>query len=168
MSRNRNRGERAAVLALLLALLPAAALAVREGQPAPDFSLQRLDGDGRASLAAQRGKVVVIDFWASWCHPCVRSLPELGRLQRELGPRGLVVLAVSIDEERASAERIVRAGRHPFVPLHDPDSGVANRYGVDERLPATVVVDRRGTVRLARFGSAVEHGQLRRLVESLL
>ena len=152
----------------LACALPAAAFAVSEGQPAPGFSLPRVDGGAAVALSSQRGKVVVVDFWASWCRPCVRAFPEMAALQRDLGPRGLTVLAVSIDEEREAAQRAIGTGRYPFIALLDADSAVATRYGVDERLPATVVVDRRGVVRLAHFGSAVDMARLRRLVESLL
>lgn len=162
------KSKRVALLVTCLLIAPAVVGAVEVGQPAPAFSLPRVGSGAPVSLGSLRGQVVVIDFWASWCRPCIEAMPELDRLTRELGPRGLQVLAVSIDEEASAAEGALGSGSHAFTPLHDGDSAVAERYGVGGSLPATVVIDRQGRVRLFRAGGAVEPAELRRLVESLL
>lgn len=156
------------LIALCILGVPAIVAAVEVGQQAPGFSLNRLQGDGQVSLQSLRGKVVVVDFWASWCRPCVQALPELDQLQRDLGPRGLQVVAVSIDEEASSAQRILGTSPRAFIPLHDSDSSVSERYGVDGTLPATAVIDRQGRVRFFQAGRAVEAARLRSLVQSLL
>jgi peroxiredoxin len=153
---------------LFALLVPAIVGAVEVGQAAPDFALQRISGSGQVSLQSLRGKVVVLDFWASWCQPCVRALPELDQLKRDLGPRGVEVLAVSIDEELTSAQRVLGSSPRAFVPLHDPTSSVSERYGVGDALPATVVIDRQGRVRFFQSGRAVDAARLRSVVQSLL
>lgn len=154
-------------LVVAIVLIPAAVLAVEVGQAAPDFDLPTVAGGQRVALQSLRGKVVVIDFWASWCQPCVRALPELDAIQQAYGARGVQVVAISIDEEVATAARILGSG-HRFTAVHDAGAAVAERYGVGDSLPATVVVDRQGTVRFVRIGGAVEPAQLRRVIESHL
>jgi thiol-disulfide isomerase/thioredoxin len=155
-------------LAILLVAVPLAVGAVEVGAQAPAFTLPSLEGGSQVSLASMRGSVVVIDFWASWCQPCIAAFPELDAMARDLGPRGLKVLAVNIDDEAATARAKLGGARHLFTPLHDGGAKVANQYGVGDALPATVVVDRQGVVKLFRSGGAVEASQLRRLVTSLL
>ncbi len=149
-------------------VFPALVAAVDVGQTAPAFELPRVSGEGRVSLASLRGKVVVIDFWASWCQPCIRAFPELDQIQQRYGSRGVQVLAVSIDDEVASARRALGSESHQFTALHDPGMSMAGRYGIGGALPATVIVDREGTVRFVRTGGAVEPAELRRVIESLL
>lgn len=151
-----------------LFILPAVVAAVEVGRPAPAFDLPNIDGGGNVSLQSLKGKVVVIDFWASWCGPCIKAMPELDALQQHYGSKGVQVVAISIDEELASARGKLKQGSHRFLPLHDADSAVAGRYGVGEALPSTIVIDRQGTVRFAKIGGAVPAAELRRIVESLL
>lgn len=157
-----------AFLAILVVSIPAIVMALDVGQQAPAFSLPAVDGGAQVNLASTRGSVVVLDFWASWCQPCVAALPELDALARDLGPRGLKILAINIDEDVASARAKLGKAPHLFTPLHDGASKVATQYGVGDALPATVVVDRQGVVKLFKSGGAVDPAQLRKLVTSLL
>jgi thiol-disulfide isomerase/thioredoxin len=136
------------VLALLLAsVLTARAGAVRVGEAAPDFTLP--DGRGRpVSLADLRGRVVCVDFWASWCPPCRAVLPALDDIARRLGRGSLEIVAVSIDQERASADRFL-AARVPAPAVriaYDPAGSLLARFGA-AGMPALYVIDRRGVVR---------------------
>jgi cytochrome c biogenesis protein CcmG, thiol:disulfide interchange protein DsbE len=168
MEAEMHRRTGSAILAVIIVAIPAIVAAVEVGQPAPPFSLPALDGGAQVSLASTRGSVVVLDFWASWCQPCLAALPELDAMARDLGPRGLKVLAINIDEDAAVARAKLGKGPHLFMPLHDGGSKVATQYGVGDALPATVVVDRRGVVKLFQSGGAVEPARLRKLVTSLL
>ncbi len=112
--------------------------------PAPDFSLPGLDGRS-VRLAELRGRVVVLNFWATWCEPCREELPGMQALADHLADRGLVVLAVNY-EERADAVRSYAGEAALTVPvLLDHDGAVARRYGVTG-LPASFFVDRRGAL----------------------
>jgi thiol-disulfide isomerase/thioredoxin len=135
------------------------------GDAAPGFVLPQIDPDGdlaaTRSLADWHGKVVVVDFWATWCKPCVEALPDLARLDAELGERGDVVL-VNLDDPRAARTIVDRAA--PGLPLLYDASGVAHRYGV-QVLPHTVVIDRDGRVRAVLRGG--DGGDLRSIVTRL-
>lgn len=155
-------------LCVMLLSIPAIAGAVSVGQRAPQFSLPEVSGGGQTSLAKLKGSVVVIDFWASWCAPCLKAIPELDAMQRELGPRGLKVLAVSIDEEVSSARNALKGKQLAVTVLHDSGAKVAEQYGVGDSIPATVVIDREGKVRLFKKMGVVERSQLRRLINKLL
>lgn len=145
-----------------------AAWAIEPGQKAADFDLPALQG-GRVSLRQHQGKVVLIDFWASWCEPCKRELPELEKLGRELGPRGLVILAVNIDEQRANAERMARQLGLTLPVALDPDGKVAGTWD-PPKMPTSYLVDRKGVVRFvhAGFDGPPDVARLRRELEQLL
>jgi cytochrome c biogenesis protein CcmG/thiol:disulfide interchange protein DsbE len=96
------------------------------------FALTAVAADAGDSLdlGRLRGKVVVVDFWASWCAPCRHSFPWLNDMQAKYGPRGLVVIGVNVDRERGDAERFLRDTPAGFRILYDPDGALAARYEV--------------------------------------
>ena len=112
-------------------------------EEAPRFTLEDLSGEKR-SLDEFRGKVVVLNFWASWCVPCKREFPALKELHRRLGPRGLVVLAVAEDSRKRAAPFAAEMGLD-FPVLIDRFGSVMADYNV-VMLPTTVVVGRDGRV----------------------
>ena len=137
---------------------------VTGGRPAPLFSLERAEG-GRVELASLRGKVVLLDFWASWCEPCVREMPLLATVQRELGPRGLQVVAVNTEGSSAKARGFAgRLGRDVLILVDDGET--AMRYGV-QTLPHQVVVGRDGRVRHVQVGGGGERTLRARLEQAL-
>ena len=122
------------------------------GDRPPDFTLRDWH-DRPVALADLRGKVVCLDFWASWCAPCKAALPALDAIARGHADAGLVVLAVDIDTDRAAAERFV-AERLPdtaMTLLRDPGGDLFKRFGASG-MPALYVLDRDGTVRAAESG----------------
>jgi cytochrome c biogenesis protein CcmG/thiol:disulfide interchange protein DsbE len=136
------------------------------GRPAPPFALTTFDGKA-VSLEAQRGKVVVLNFWASWCYPaCYEEAPVLEASWRRVAPEGVVVLGVAIqDKDPASLEFIQRFGiTFPNAP--DPAGKVSIDYGV-YGVPETFVIDRRGVIRRKHVG-AVTEAVFREWVEPLL
>lgn len=136
-------------LALWLALTPAAQ-AVTVGEAAPESVGAALQGDSAPALADLRGKVVLVDFWASWCAPCLKSLPLYSQLRDELPRTDFEVLAISVDESADDARRFLSAHPVSFPVLHG-DPGVPLSWGV-EAMPTSYLVDREGIVR------AVHHG----------
>ncbi|MCS7081564.1 MAG: TlpA family protein disulfide reductase [Bacteroidetes bacterium] len=124
------------------------------GKPAPELVFELLDGSGSAQLSDFRGRAVLLNFWATWCPPCRAELPALNRLQRELAPQGLLVLAISDEDpeqlRRFMAELPEQAIRYGFlgrIPEVAPFN-LALRYR-----PVTVVVDPEGVVREVILGA---------------
>ena len=92
-----------------------------------------------------KGKIVYLDFWASWCGPCRQSFPWMNELQRELGARGLVVVAVNVDHERADANRFLASYPAEFRVLFDPEGKLAERYKVGG-MPTSFLIGRDGKI----------------------
>lgn len=125
-------------------------------QPAPPVSLPDLDGRLRG-LEQDRGRVLLVNFWASWCEPCRREFPSMLELARSLKDRPFHIVAISQDEdETAMRAFLTQQGYQPsdFTVLRDADGSTSKRWGT-ERLPESYLVDREGQVVL-RFQSAYE------------
>ncbi len=112
------------------------------GKAAGDFTLPLLDGK-RFRLSEHQGRPVFINFWATWCPPCLEELPAMERLWREHRERGLVMVAVSLDTDPKLVGTFVAKHGFTFQVVVDSKLDVANAYGV-RALPATVLVDRQG------------------------
>jgi peroxiredoxin len=121
------------------------------GERAPACSAQLLDGDRSVSVADYRGKVVYLDFWASWCAPCRESFPFMNELQRELAGKGLQILAVSVDKTADAARNFLV--RHPaqFATALDAAAACPAAYGL-EGMPSSYLIGRDGTVRAVHIG----------------
>ena len=117
--------------------------ALRPGTEGPAFRLPALAG-GEVDLASRRGRVVVLNFWATWCPPCVAEMPSLQRLHRALSPEGLSVIAVSTDEDEAELTRFVREHALTMPVLRDPGGRVAGDLYHTTGYPETFVIDRDG------------------------
>ena len=102
-------------------------------------------------LAAHRGKVIYVDFWASWCGPCRKSFPWMQAMQRELGGRGLVVLTVNVDAERADAERFLAEYGGTLPVVFDTKGQLAELYKL-QAMPSSFLIDRQGKIRFRHRG----------------
>jgi thiol-disulfide isomerase/thioredoxin len=165
---------RQVVIVLLLSvfagwfLLPALGSKIHKavGEPVPDFSLPILVGgerDSRQSLHALRGKVVLMDFWATWCGPCRQSLPIVERLSREHAKENVAVLGINQGESAETVQSFF-AGHDPgYAILSDADGAVSNQLGISG-LPTVVAVDAQGKFRGALSG-VVSYARLERLVQ---
>lgn len=142
---------------------------LKEGQPAPGVTLLTLDGGG-ASLTDHRDKLVVLNFWATWCQPCTVEMPSLEALWQRYRDRGLIVVAVSVDRgaPKALLEPYVRNLKLTFPILLDPDSKTSDRWRVTA-LPATFLVRPGGEVAGMAMGAREWNSdEMRALVERLL
>jgi peroxiredoxin len=144
---------RAAIISLLIIVAfgagaPGAAIVQQTGErrPAPAFELKDLDGK-TARLSDYRGKVLLINFWATWCPPCRAEMPDLVRLQEQYGARGLQIVGVTHPPQSVSTVRIVTRRLKVNYPVLLGSRELAEGYGVDEVLPVTIIVDREGNIR---------------------
>lgn len=136
-----------------------------EPRPAPDFSLTDLSGQ-KLSLSSYRGKVILLDFWATWCDPCKAEIPHFVDMQDRYGPQGLQVIGLSMDDD----EQLVRDFRQQFkmnypVAMGNPD--LASQYGGILGLPITFTIDREGRIVSRHIGAtdpAVFEAEVRRLL----
>jgi peroxiredoxin len=138
---------RAALLGL--GLLTAAVAQAAEPAPAPDFALPAVDGHNYR-LSEQRGQVVALVFWASWCGGCREQLALLRDLEAFYRDWGLRVMAVSLDERPRDAARVAAALGLTYPVMHDHDKAVSRAWD-PRRLPATYLLDRSGVVRFAQW-----------------
>jgi len=144
----------AAALALgYLSLEERPARGLARGAAVPPLRLPALDG-AVVDLVALRGHVVVINFWATWCPPCVQEMPALETLHRTLGPEGLVVLGVSVDEDTAALRAFVRRAELSFPILRDPGGRGPSAAFVRSGYPETYVVDPQGRLVESYVGPA--------------
>ena len=135
------------------------------GSPAQSFPAKRLDG-APGALADYRGRVVLVNLWASWCTPCREEMPDLERLYRDDRGRGLVVLGVDQGESADAAGTFVREHGVTFPVLLDEDQRYGRAYAAIG-LPTSVVVDRNGRVS-GGFDGALTLAQMREAVDPLL
>lgn len=112
--------------------------------PAPQFARNDL-AQHRVDLAAYKGKVILLNFWATWCAPCQIEIPRFAQWQKSLGARGFKVIAVSMDDSPAPVQAFLRRRPVPF-PVLMGDDQLGSQYGGILGLPITFLIDRHGTI----------------------
>ncbi|HZS40552.1 MAG TPA: TlpA disulfide reductase family protein [Polyangia bacterium] len=143
------RSAKPLLLAALL-LSSAAEAQVKKGDRAADFQGKTLGGE-TLKLSSLRGKVVLLDFWASWCEPCKKELPLLAKMAPRLKQRGIEIIAVNIDENRGNAEAFMRSHNLALTVVPDTDKSIVGKYE-PPKMPSSFVVDRSGIVRSVNDG----------------
>lgn len=113
-------------------------------RPAPDFTLTDMQGR-KVTLSQFRGKIVLLNFWATWCPPCVEEMPSLEQLHQRFKDQGLVLLAVNVEESYQTVSRFLQGKNYSFPILLDTAAEVQNTYQVF-RFPETFVIDRNGII----------------------
>ncbi|MEO8849120.1 MAG: TlpA disulfide reductase family protein [Casimicrobiaceae bacterium] len=125
-------------------------MALTVGAPAPAFALPDRDAQ-TVSLAALRGHVVYVDFWASWCGPCRKSFPWMNAMQQKYGAQGLRIVAVNVDKRRSDADKFLAQVPAQFTTVFDATGGAPAAYAV-QAMPSSVLVDAAGNVSLVEEG----------------
>ena len=129
---------------------PLATGAVATQSAAPDFTLRSMSGPN-LRLAEQRGRVVMVNFWATWCGPCRQEMPQLDRLYQKYKSSGFVLLGVNVDEDVRKATDVAAKLGVTFPVLLDTDKAVSKLYDLST-MPSTVIIDRDGKVRYLHRG----------------
>ena len=141
--------------------------AAAEPKTVPHVVVQRADG-GTEALDAHKGRVLLVDFWASWCIPCRTAFPALDVLYQEYEPRGVDVVAVNLDERRRDADTFLMDRPHHMPVLFDPKGVSPAAFGLTG-MPSSYLIDRAGTIRFTHQGySGNVHEAYRRELEQLL
>ena len=150
------------VCLILIGLVGMAARPPLIGSPAPEIALKDLQGQ-EVKLSDLHGKVVLLNFWATWCKPCKEEMPAMQVSYDQLRDKGFVVLAVNELEDAEKVAEHIKTHGHTFLVVMDHDNRVANRYGV-VGLPASFLIDRQGIVREHIFGNLLTEERISELV----
>jgi len=155
----------AALFAVLLLASPAVA-----AEPAGDFTLPDLSGTP-TSLSDHLGKkVILINFWATWCAPCLKEMPELNKLQQELG-ENLQVISITTDDPKdaAKAKAIVRRMKYEGLVLHDAETRVVSTYNPNKDMPFTIIIGKDKQIHHKKKGfTAGDEEKLKHWIEELI
>jgi peroxiredoxin len=138
------------VSVLMILNINMAEAAVSKGKPAPDFALRSMAGEN-LRLSELRGKVVMVNFWATWCAPCRKEMPLLNDLYKKHKQSGFVLLGVNIDNNPKKAEKMAKKLGVSFPVLFDSKKTVSESYGVSA-MPFTVIIDKSGSVKHVHKG----------------
>lgn len=141
----------ASVLTLGTFIAPTA-MALEQGEQAPDFTLSDIQaGKPAISLTSLRGKTVYVDFWASWCTPCLRSMPLINELYAKYRERGFEVVAINVDDPVDDGRDFLLDTPLDYLIAADTESSVLEQYGVIG-MPTSYLIDPQGVVRLVHMG----------------
>jgi len=121
------------------------------GSPAPDFSVSTANGKGKVSLGTLKGKVVLVDFWATWCDPCKKSFPKLQELYTKYQASGLEIVGVSEDDENQGIAEFGQAHGAKFPLGWDSGKSIAGQWK-PPNMPSSFLIDKSGIVRFAHLG----------------
>ena len=117
---------------------------VNAGDRAPDFSI-RADNGKSVTAREYGGKLLLLNFWATWCPPCIEEIPGLNEMARQLGPKGLVILGVSVDKDEAAYKQFLARNPLAYLTARDPEQNINLSYGTVQ-YPESYLIDRNGKV----------------------
>lgn len=135
-------------------------------RPAPKLSAKTLDGK-TITLEDYKGKVVLVDFWATWCKPCIEAMPEIDKLHKELGSKGFVVLGVSIDEDTKKVGPFAEKRKFSYPLVVDNKETPSWAEFKVKGIPAMFLIDKKGQI-VAQWKAKVDHKELKAAVEKAL
>lgn len=143
-------------------------IALDEGDRAPSFAAPSLTGEGTVELGKYRGKVVYLDFWASWCAPCLQAIPEIEEMRAEFPADQFQILAVNLDQKEKKALRFLEKNPIGYPSASDPKGRLPGQFGVDT-MPTSYLIDGDGVIRYVHRGfSRGDGSKLREEIRTLL
>lgn len=128
--------------------------AAEKNSPAPDFTLPTQNNE-TVSLAAFKGKAVIVNFWASWCKPCRKEIPELNNIYEKYKAQGFNIVGINIDKEKSNAELFMERIPIQYTVAFDPDMTAINEYKA-RGMPSSFIIDKNGMVREIVYGFSEE------------
>ncbi len=153
---------------VLLFMCAGSAHALGPGDAAPQFAAPALNGSSTVDLSEFRGKVVLLDFWASWCAPCLKSLPNLQALNDEFADSDFAVVAINVDKEPAEALQFLSKNAIRYPSVSDPEGKLPERFELSA-MPTSYLIDRNGVIRYIHEGfERGDENTLRSRILSLL
>jgi len=150
--------KRVGGLGIFMVLLGMAGRPPLVGGPAPEFQLETVEGPS-VSLSDYRGQVVLLNFWATWCEPCKKEMPEIQAAYEAYKDEGFTVLAVNFGEKKEAAEALVKAMGLTFPVVLDEKVAVAEHYNVVS-LPVSFFIDPQGIIKEQVFGGTLTKAQI--------
>lgn len=160
------KAKLAPAMILSVSLQATPVLAIEVGERAPEFQLQGMEAPAKLSDAS--GKVVYLDYWASWCGPCRQSFPWMNEMQAKYGGQGLQIVAVNLDAKAEDAQRFLASQPAMFTVLFDPKGLTPRQYGV-KGMPSSFLIGRDGVVVARHMGfREVDRSALESQIETAL
>jgi thiol-disulfide isomerase/thioredoxin len=150
---NMNKKLSSIAFAMITSAACLTANATDVGQPAPQFTLPTLQQDKPTALKQYAGKVIYLDFWASWCAPCRTSFPLLNKMHEKLKAQGFEVVGINLDEDKANAEKFLKEFPVSFTVLRDAKGEWSDKFVV-ESMPTSFIIDKQGVVQNIHHGFA--------------
>lgn len=138
------------------------------GDTAANFVLGKNSKGKNVTLQSYKGRVVYLDFWASWCPPCLKSFPWMNEMQNRYGKKGLKVIAVNMDQDRQAAKDFLSKQPADFHILYDPKGKIAEQYNV-QAMPSAYFIDKQGNISREKKGFKLKDtDELEHYIQSLL
>ncbi len=153
------------VTAVILCISLSLSVSAAGGRQAPDFRLPGIKSE--VKLSAHQGKVVYIDFWASWCGPCRKSFPWMNEIQEKYGNR-LKVIAINLDQDRGEADKFLKQNQPKFTIAFDSSGKIAEAYKV-KAMPSSYLIDSKGKIVSSHAGfRSQDKEELEKLIQQLI
>ena len=132
----------------------ALSISTASAQKAPDFSLP--SDNGQITLSKYKNTVVYLDFWASWCKPCLKSFSFMNSMQKKYGKKGLKIIAINLDDERSAAAKFLKQHPANFTIAYNPEGDVSTAYNLSV-MPTSYLIDRQGNIIFSHKGYKDSH-----------